>query len=134
MLSGEFFAGWYAAFAGSVDGRIMRKHVLEPGNMPWHIFSWGGVPCIKGKRAVDEFFAFDGNQKVLIFQGFDYENEQVEEAEFIDKPGLKSLMKYGREVFVTAADFGWTFVWTHESDCSSETYRGPFLCRSGKEM
>lgn len=127
MLSYEFFKKWYAAFAGSVDRHIMQEWVLGRGCMPWHIFTWGEVPCINGEKAIDKFLTFDENQKILLFNGFDYENAWVEEFDVIDKIALTNLMKEGNEVFIAAADFSWTFVWTHEGYLC-----GPYLCYRDK--
>lgn len=126
MLSSEFFKKWYAEFASAVDKHIMQEHVQASGCMPWHIFTWGKIPCVMGEKALDEFLKMKDDQKVFVFTGFDYENDWVEEYDFIDKGYLTHLMQIdniNNEVFVTAVDFSWTFVWTHEG-----YYCGPFLC------
>lgn len=126
MLSDEYFKKWYAVFAKSVDKHIIREHVLASGCMPWHIFIWGNVACTQGAEALKEFLEFDENQKTLVFQGFEYEKELVEDFDTIDKVSLTHLMQTDgviHEVFITASDFSWTFVWTHEGYCF-----GPYLC------
>lgn len=126
MLSSEFFKKWYETFAKSVDKHFMQENVKARGCMPWHIFSYGYVQCVSGKNALDEFLKFDEECKILVFQGFDYEDEWVDELDSINKTDLTHLMQVdgiNNEVFITAFDFSWTFVWTHEG-----YYCGPYLC------
>ena len=36
---------WLSAFGKGVDKNIMEEHVISYGNLLWHLFTWGEVPC-----------------------------------------------------------------------------------------
>ena len=126
MLTYEFFKKWYAAFAKGVDEIVMREHVKAAGNCPWHIFTWGGVKCLEGDEALDAWFKLARGEDVYFYDGFDYEEDWVDTVKD-DKLQLTPLMTVGHEIFITASDFSWTFVWTHEG-----RWFGPYFCRAAK--
>ena len=42
---------WLSTFGKGVDKNIMEEHVTSYGNLLWHLFTWGEVPCLKGEDA-----------------------------------------------------------------------------------
>ena len=53
---------WLSTFGKGVDKNIMEEHVTSYGNLLWHLFTWGEVPCLKGedaRKAVDKDRASD---------------------------------------------------------------------------
>ena len=130
MLTSDFFKKWYSEFAKGVDNTIMSEHVIGSGNCPWHIFTWGGVDCLEGDEALKAWFDIANGEDVYFYDGFnydynryDYDDDWVDTVKN-DKLELTPFMKVGHEVFITALDFSWTFVWTHEG-----TWFGPYFCR-----
>ena len=48
---------WLSTFGKGVDKNIMEEHVTSYGNLLWHLFTWGKVPCLQGddaRKAFDE--------------------------------------------------------------------------------
>lgn len=115
MLTDEFFKKWYAAFAPEVDPLVMREHVKAAGCCPWHIFTWGEVPCLEGAEALKAYTNSTSDEEVSVYIGEDFEDDWVETRKITIKE-LTDLMKPGTEIYLTALDFSWTFVWTHEGD------------------
>ena len=112
MLTDEFFKKWYAAFAPNVDPIIMREHIKADGCCPWHIFTIGKVDCLSGNEAFSAYKKIAPND-VYCYVGHDYENEwcEIRKNDFIE---ITALRQTGDEIYITALDFSWTFVWTHE--------------------
>ena len=46
---------WLSTFGKGVDKNIMEEHVTSYGNLLWHLFTWGEVPCLKGEDARKAF-------------------------------------------------------------------------------
>ena len=44
-----------STFGKGVDKNIMEEHVTSYGNLLWHLFTWGEVPCLKGEDARKAF-------------------------------------------------------------------------------
>ena len=106
-----FFKEWYEAFAFNVPEKIMNQYVLENGNLPWHIFTWGEVDAIEGedakKRLIDQHF-----DSVMVLCGYPDDFLKIKIVK--SKRRLKKLLKYDGDLYITSMDFSWTFVKTHE--------------------
>lgn len=116
MLTSEFFKKWYAAFAADVAPDIMSEKVKGLGCCPWHIFTFGGVQCLEGEKALKAYMNSTEDEEVYVYIGYDFDDDWVETRQN-DILELTSLMKSGTEIYIVSLDFTWTFVWTHEGDC-----------------
>ena len=112
MLTNEFFKKWYAAFAPEADPIIMREQVKADGCCPWHIFTYGGVKCLSGGEAISEYKNMP-DEEIYCYVGYDYEDGWcgIRKNDLIE---IIRLRQTGDELYITALDFSWTFVWTHE--------------------
>jgi len=114
----SFFKEWYRTFAYSVSKDIMDQHVLAEGNLPWHIFTWGEVDVTEGLEAINHLNNIDLNG-VITFSGFPGDFSKVKTVK--SKKKLSELLQNIDDVYITALDFSWTFVKTHED------YIGPYF-------
>ncbi len=118
---------WLTAFAADVPHELLDAHVYEYGNYLWHIFSWELVECLSGAEARA---AFDKQE---------YDNALSFRAGRSDEGGfiLEDICEVGRlfshqlddiqDVYITASDFSWTYVHTHECMC------GPYFLKINKK-
>ena len=107
----------------NMDKKIMNRHVIASGNYLWHIFTWGNVACLKGEEAKR---AFDSLSYVQAIQFYDGRNSRIKNVSLVGKVSAKELDENaGRDVYLVAEDFSWTYVRTHEELC------GPYLCFKG---
>ncbi|MDD5293160.1 MAG: DUF4275 family protein [Candidatus Izemoplasmatales bacterium] len=114
----SFFREWYQAFAYSVSKDIMDERVLAEGNLPWHIFTWGEVDAVEGLEALNLLNNIDLNA-VITFSGFPDDFSKIKMIK--SKRKLNELLHNSDDVYITALDFSWTFVKTHED------YIGPYF-------
>lgn len=121
MLTDEFFKKWYAAFAQKVDPFIMSERVKAHDCCPWHIFTWGKVECLRGEDAISAYKNLP-DEEIYCYVGYDYAEGWVEKR----KNDLSEIIcdtAPGDEIYITALDFSWTFVQTHEE------FFGPYFLK-----
>lgn len=114
----SFFSKWYETYAFSVTKDIMDKRVLYSGNLPWHIFTWGEVDAVEGAEALNTLYSMEFDE-VITFSG--YPNNFTEIKKIKSKLELEKILENNNDVYITASDFSWTFVKTHE------IYLGPYF-------
>lgn len=112
MYTQEFFQRWYAAFAPAVDSETMQKYVTAEGCCPWHIFTHGGVECLSGDDAFAAYKKIAAGD-VYCYVGREYSGGRckLRANNFAE---ITASRQTGDEIYITAPDFSWTFVWTHE--------------------
>ena len=113
---------WLAVFGKDVDKEMMEEHVTSYGNLLWHLFTWGEVPCLKGDDARK---AFDEQQYEEAIRFYDGYAGHIEKISVIEKMTARAVDKdRGSDVYIVAKDFSWTYVRTHE-----EGILGPYFCK-----
>ena len=111
---------WLSVFGDGVDKKIIKEHVKAEYNYLWHIFTWGEVPCLEGNDARIAFDALQYTEAILFCDGY---SNRINGIRNVSKLTAQSVDEdAGRDVYIVANDFSWTYVRTHESDC------GPYLC------
>ena len=55
MDNRELLNKWLSVFGKGVDKKIIEDHVTSYGNLLWHLFTWGNVPCLQGSEARKAF-------------------------------------------------------------------------------
>ena len=114
---------WLAAFASSASADLLEKHVTREYNFLWHIFSWNLVPCLEGDAAREAFDALEYTSAIMFHFGQRRHGKFViQNGSFVKKIRAAALDSQ-LDVYVTAPDFEWTYVHTHEEIC------GPYFCR-----
>jgi len=120
MNDRELLGKWLAVFGKGVDQTLMEEHVLSYGNLLWHLFTWGNVPCLKGDAARAAFDALEYTQAVRFYDGY---AGHIEGGRVVEKLSAESVEKdKNSDVYIVAEDFTWTYVRTHEDGL------GPYLC------
>ncbi len=120
MNSCELIDKWISVFGKEVDKKTIADHVTSFGNLLWHLFTWGNVPCIEGD---DARIAFDNLQYTEAIRFYDGYAKHIEGISVIDKISANNVDKDKKsDVYIVAKDFSWTYVRTHEFDL------GPYLC------
>ncbi|VEU80026.1 DUF4275 family protein [Haploplasma axanthum] len=109
----KFFKSWYRVFATNVSKDIMNKRVLSKGNLPWHIFTWGEVGSIEGLEALNCLKKSDFTE-VIAFSGYPNNFSKIKKIK--SNADLEKLLDNRNDIYITAKDFSWTFVKTHESN------------------
>ena len=113
---------WLSTFGKDVDKNIMEEHVTSYGNLLWHLFTWGEVPCLKGEDAKKAFDALQYEEAIRFYDGY---SSHIEKASVIGKITAKAVDKdKASDVYIVAKDFSWTYVRTHEKGLC-----GPYFCR-----
>lgn len=114
---------WLQAFAASVSEDNLSKYVARDRNFLWHIFSWELVPCLKEDAARKAFDALEYDRAIRFHFGY-YRNGtfSITDISFTGKLCSADLDD-SEDIYITAPDFSWTYVHTHESYC------GPYFCR-----
>ena len=125
----EYKKQWLAAFANGISRQRIKKHVIGTGDLIWHVFSWGLLPqgCFltgdDARHAYDKIGRYPKETALFI--------EPFREAETFSLPvhraTSKALEEYV-EIYVTANDFSWTYIKTHEGDMC-----GPYFYQLKKE-
>ena len=111
-----------STFGKDVDKNIMEEHVTSYGNLLWHLFTWGEVPCLKGEDARKAFDELQYEEAIRFYDGY---AGHIEKASVIEKITAKAVDKdKASDVYIVAKDFSWTYVRTHE-----EGWCGPYFCR-----
>ena len=120
MDNRELIEKWLSVFGKGVDEKMIVDYVISHGNLLWHLFTWGNVPCIKGDEARIAFDALQYTEAIRFYDGY---SNHIEGISVIDKVSAKKVDKDKKsDVYIVAKDFSWTYVRTHECDL------GPYLC------
>ena len=120
MDNRELIEKWLSVFGKGVDKKMIVDHVTSHGNLLWHLFKWGNVPCIKGDEARIAFDALQYTEAIRFYDGY---SNHIEGISVIDKVSAKKVDKDKKsDVYIVTKDFSWTYVRTHECDL------GPYLC------
>ncbi|MBQ2712895.1 MAG: DUF4275 family protein [Clostridia bacterium] len=116
----ELVEKWLSVFGNGVDKRLMKDHVTSYGNLLWHLFTWGKVPCLEGDEARKAFDDLQYTEAVRFYDGY---SSHIEGVSVIGKISAKVVDKDKKsDVYIVATDFSWTYVRTHELDF------GPYFC------
>ena len=116
-----FAKSWLAAFGSEVDKKMIRDHVTAAGNYLWHLFSWCGVPCLKGDAAKKAFDTLSYTEAIRFCGGF---GGSVKKPTTVGKLSAKELDDDPEgDIYIVAKDYSWTYVRTHEKDMC-----GPYFC------
>ena len=116
----ELMEKWLSVFGKNADKKMMEEHVLAPCNFPWHVFSWCGVSCLEGDAARKAFDALVWEHAICFYSGY---NLQIEDVSVTGRVTAEQLDRLPlRDVYITAEDFSWTYVRTHEEGI------GPYFC------
>ena len=121
MSNDELMKKWLSIFGKNVDKGLIEEHVTSYGNLLWHLFTWGEVPCLKGEDAKKAFDELQYEEAIRFYDGY---ASHIEKVSTIGKISAKAVEKDREsDVYIVAKDFSWTYVRTHE------TGLGPYLCR-----
>ena len=113
---------WLSTFGKGVDKNIMEEHVTSYGNLLWHLFTWGEVPCLKGEDARNAFDELQYEEAIRFYDGY---AGRIERVSVIGKITAKAVDKdRASDVYIVAKDFSWTYVRTHEEEIC-----GPYFCK-----
>ena len=107
---------WLKAFTKDVNEESLKKYVYDYGNYLWHIFSWELVPCIEGDEARRAFDKEEYEKALFFRSGYADNGAIIEDLKEIGKISAKELERID-DVYITAEDFSWTYVHTHEEMC-----------------
>lgn len=115
---------WLDTFASSVPADILRDHVLKSCNHLWHTFTWGERECLEGEEAKRAFDELDYTEAICFEDGYSrFDFPRINNVRTIGKVTVAELEKYS-DIYITAPDFSWTYVHTHE-----DPFCGPYFCR-----
>lgn len=130
MDKAKVTARWLRTFARGVDAEQLQMRVYADGNLMWHIFSWELVPHLSGVEADAAYAAAEDAEVMLFADGYSGGGKptQIRDLQLIAKPKLDELPKLCKklkiqDLYITATDYSWTYVQTHEG------YLGPYFCR-----
>ena len=122
MSDEELMEKWLSTFGKGVDKNIMEEHVTSYGNLLWHLFTWGEVPCLKGDDARNAFDELQYEEAIRFYDGY---AGHIEKVALIEKITAKTVDNdRASDVYIVAKDFSWTYVRTHE-----EGICGPYFCK-----
>jgi len=113
---------WISVFGEGVDKTLIEEHVTSYGNLLWHLFTWGEVPCLQGDDARKAFDDLQYEEAIRFYDGY---ASHIEKVSAIGKVSAKAVDKdRGSDVYIVAKDFSWTYVRTHEIG-----WCGPYFCK-----
>ena len=122
MSEEELIKKWLIVFGRNVDKKLLDEHVTSYGNLLWHLFTWGEVPCLRGEDAKRAFDELEYEEAIRFYDGY---ANHIEKVCVINKVSAKYVDKdKASDVYIVAKDFSWTYVRTHE-----EGVCGPYFCR-----
>lgn len=122
MSDDELMKKWLSTFGKNVDKGLIEEHVTSYGNLLWHLFTWGEVPCLKGEEAKKAFDDLEYEEAIRFYDGY---ASHIEKVSVIGKVSAKAVDKdRGSDVYIVAKDFSWTYVRTHEIGVC-----GPYFCQ-----
>jgi len=120
MTDQQLLKKWLAVFGKEVDQKLIEEHVTSYGNLLWHLFTWGKVPCLKGDEARKAFDALSYTEAIRFYDGY---AGHIDKVAVIEKISANKVDKDKvSDVYIVAEDFSWTYVRTHEY------HLGPYLC------
>ncbi len=120
MNNREIINKWLSVFGKDVDKKLIKSHVTSFGNYLWHIFTWGKAPCLEGDTARQAFDDLQYTEAIKFCGGY---SNCIEDVCVVEKVSAKSIDEdTGRDVYLVAKDFSWTYVRTHEDGLD------PYLC------
>ena len=121
MIRSEFYTAWLRHFARDISSADIEKYVVSTGNYLWHIFSWELMDqaCYLSGDTVRKAYDTMLKHDVWILNWFDG-SDPVKLLR--DVPSSEQLNEM-EEVYVTASDFSWTYMKTHEATC------GPYFMK-----
>ena len=70
MSDDKVMKKWLSAFGKNVDKRLMEEHVTSYGNLLWHLFTWGEVPCLQGDDARKAFDNLQYEEAIRFYDGY----------------------------------------------------------------
>ena len=111
---------WLSVFGEGVDETMLETHVTSCGNLLWHLFTWGEVPCLEGEKARRAFDALSYAEAIRFYDGYAGHIEEIAKVEKLSAEDVEQ--DSASDVYITAKDFSWTYVRTHELGL------GPYLC------
>ena len=121
MNDRELIEKWLSVFGKGVDKKLIEDHVTSYGNLLWHLFTWGNVPCLEGDEARKAFDELKYTEAIKFYDGY---SNHIEDISTVGKLSAKKIDKdRGSDVYIVAKDFSWTYVRTHETGSC-----GPYLC------
>ena len=116
---------WLDAFASAVPEDMLRDHVLKSCNFLWHAFTWGEAECLEGEAAKQAFDALDYTEAICFENGYSScDFPRIDNVRTVGKMTAAELDAYS-DIYLTAPDFSWTYVHTHE-----DPFCGPYFCRT----
>jgi len=122
MSEDELIKKWLKVFGENVDKKLIEDHVTSYGNLLWHLFTWGEVPCLQGEDARKAFDELQYEEAIRFYDGY---AGHIEKASVIEKITAKAVDKdKASDVYIVGKDFSWTYVRTHE-----EGWCGPYFCK-----
>ncbi len=109
----EVMKKWLDVFGKNVHPKIMRNHVLAEYNFLWHIFTWGSIECFEEDEAKTKLDSLKDEEVIYFTGGY---NNEIQNLSIIKKPTSYEIdIDEWSDIYVTAKDFSWTYVKTHES-------------------
>lgn len=120
MKKRELIAKWLEVFGKDVDTKLIKTRVTAKCNYLWHIFTWGKVSCLEGDEARKAFNDLQYTEAILFCDGYSNRISGVHDVKKLTAQDVDE--DSGRDVYLVAKDFSWTYVRTHEPDL------GPYLC------
>lgn len=123
----EIAKKWLSVFAKDVPEDFLDAHVRTPGNLLWHIFSYGEVECLKKDAARRAFNALQYDDALCFTDGYYSKDGLVmHRIKTTGKVSAADLSRHeGWDIYITSFSEGWTYVKTHEEECGL----GPYFCR-----
>lgn len=122
MSEDELIKKWLKVFGKNVDKKLIEEHVTSYGNLLWHLFTWGEVPCLQGDDARKAFDELQYEEAIRFYDGY---AGHIEKVSVIEKITAKAVDKdKASDVYIVAKDFSWTYVRTHEIGLC-----GPYFCK-----
>ena len=122
MSEDELIKKWLKVFGKNVDKKLIEDHVTSYGNLLWHLFTWGEVPCLQGEDARKAFDELQYEEAIRFYDGY---AGHIEKASVIEKITAKAVDKdKASDVYIVGKDFSWTYVRTHE-----DGWCGPYFCK-----
>ena len=120
MNEREILQTWLSVFGEGVNKTMLGTHVTSCGNHLWHLFTWGGVPCLEGEKARRAFDALSYAEAIRFYDGYAGHIEGITTVEKLSAEDVEQ--DSASDVYITAKDFSWTYVRTHEFGL------GPYFC------
>jgi len=120
MNEREILQKWLSVFGEGVNKTMLGTHVTSYGNLLWHLFTWGEVPCLEGEKARRAFDALSYAEAIRFHDGYAGHIEGITTVEKLSAEDVEQ--DSASDVYITAKDFSWTYVRTHEFGL------GPYFC------